>query len=358
MTVFLRGSTWCIDCKFKKLRHRETVGPDREQAVQREAEVLLSLRMGRVPESKSAVGAARFSEAVAMAFKTKWSGPKGRKGVRNQCDRMTTFFKDKHVKDLSLKDVQALVSHLKVVRGISDPTIRRYLSALQVVLKVAYHSELCSNILNVTSIKGSLKESKGREKVFSSEQQAALLAGMYKRRHLYGVFTEALWATGARVGELLQLTWDCYHDGVLVFKASTTKSGYQKTLPVGPKFAELLDSLPRTSSLIFHGVNYWGYRSAWNYVRKTQKLDKDLVIHSVRHSVATRLVQKVKLPVAQRWLGHQQVATTMRYVHLGVADLQEASEFVDQFCGPNVDQTGKSQEIPVKPKHQENPVSY
>jgi site-specific recombinase XerD len=52
-----------------------------------------------------------------------------------------------------------------------------------------------------------------------------------------------------------------------------------------------------------------------------------LGIHNARHTTATRLIKKnTPLPVVQRFLGHANIGTTMKYVHVEDASLAEASK--------------------------------
>lgn len=49
-------------------------------------------------------------------------------------------------------------------------------------------------------------------------------------------------------------------------------------------------------------------------------------VHDLRHACASRLVAGgVALAVVQRWLGHRDITSTMRYVHVRDNQLQEAA---------------------------------
>lgn len=57
---------------------------------------------------------------------------------------------------------------------------------------------------------------------------------------------------------------------------------------------------------------------------KKAKFKKQVSIHSIRHSVATHLLQKgMGLRHVQELLGHDQLDTTIRYLHLNIQDLQK-----------------------------------
>ena len=59
----------------------------------------------------------------------------------------------------------------------------------------------------------------------------------------------------------------------------------------------------------------------------------DCRFHDLRHTVATRLVEKgVPLPVVQEILGHAKISTTMRYTHVVASQKLEAIDVLDKYC--------------------------
>jgi len=65
---------------------------------------------------------------------------------------------------------------------------------------------------------------------------------------------------------------------------------------------------------------------------KEAGIESDLSPHSLRHTVGTRLLKTFKNPkLVQRYLGHSDVATTLRYyVDVFPEDLEEAAEALAQ----------------------------
>jgi site-specific recombinase XerD len=58
--------------------------------------------------------------------------------------------------------------------------------------------------------------------------------------------------------------------------------------------------------------------------------DEQFVIHALRHTFASRLVQRgVELATVSKLLGHRSLLTTMRYAHLAPHNLQAAVEVLD-----------------------------
>ena len=67
--------------------------------------------------------------------------------------------------------------------------------------------------------------------------------------------------------------------------------------------------------------------------------DKEFVLHCLRHTCASRLVQKgVQIQVVQQWLGHKSIQMTLRYAHLNVNNLMDAVHVLNdnKSCWGNV----------------------
>ena len=59
--------------------------------------------------------------------------------------------------------------------------------------------------------------------------------------------------------------------------------------------------------------------------------DPQFVVHMLRHTCASRLVQRgVPLAVVQKWMGHSNIQTTLRYAHLAPESLMVGKEALEQ----------------------------
>ena len=68
--------------------------------------------------------------------------------------------------------------------------------------------------------------------------------------------------------------------------------------------------------------------NAWTWVRKTMGLsgDTEFVMHALRHTTATRLIDKgIDLYTVKEWLGHSTIQVTERYAHLNPDKLVHAA---------------------------------
>jgi integrase len=109
--------------------------------------------------------------------------------------------------------------------------------------------------------------------------------------------------------ETFQLLWDLKDDhptAVFTYKAKKTRDGRER----GARY-------PITDA---------GFKTEWR--RKKEKAGvQDFRFHDTRHTAATRLVRATgNLKLAQRLLGHSELATTSRYSHVTDADLRAGLE--------------------------------
>ena len=153
---------------------------------------------------------------------------------------------------------------------------------------------------------------------------------------------ELLYATGARVSEVVQLdTADLTHgEGTLTVKVHG-KGGKERLVPVG-KFAQealsqyLVRSRPsfvkKTSEKALFINENRGTRlsrqSAWQIVLDSAKragIERKISPHALRHSFATHLLDGgADIRVVQELLGHSSVTTTQIYTLITIDKIRES----------------------------------
>jgi site-specific recombinase XerD len=71
-----------------------------------------------------------------------------------------------------------------------------------------------------------------------------------------------------------------------------------------------------------------------------------LGIHNTRHGTATQLIKNnTPLPVVQKFLGHKNIRTTMKYVHVEADDLMQAMKNLNPRRGDLSEKQGSSSEV-------------
>jgi integrase len=165
--------------------------------------------------------------------------------------------------------------------------------------------------------------------VFSPEEIMALVRAAESEQDAAIYLTAAF--TGLRRGELVALRWrDVDFAGCVIrVRASysagaltTPKSGKLRSVPMAPQVAETLARLGHTATddgLVFLGEG-GGYLDG-SALRRRYKLAleraglRSLRFHDLRHTFGTRAISKADILRVKEWMGHADVATTMRYLH-------------------------------------------
>lgn len=139
--------------------------------------------------------------------------------------------------------------------------------------------------------------------------------------------------TGARLSEILTLKWDYVDFDRREIALPDSKTG-KKTIQLGEPAVELLTSIPRYVGSPYvisgqrAGQHLIGLPHIWMRIRKKAGLS-DVRIHDLRHSFASSAAQAgMSLPFIGALLGHRELATTNRYVHLMSDPLKVAANTV------------------------------
>jgi integrase len=156
-------------------------------------------------------------------------------------------------------------------RQRSDATVNRFHTALSQVLQFA----MDKGLIEVNAARGITKgkESHRFGRALSDEEREALLKASKASEwdRMYLLVTMAL-STGARLGELMSLTWAYLDLKNAVAKLSDTKNGSPRHLPLIPSVMEQIKLLPRpidSTVKLFpirtdpHESYYHGFRPAW-----------------------------------------------------------------------------------------------
>ncbi len=145
-----------------------------------------------------------------------------------------------------------------------------------------------------------------------------------------------LYYCGLRKGELLALDWDDIDlkKDEMIIRNSKNKSG--RIIPIHPVVKGLLDTylvqrLPLNNRALLIGEigNRLCKSSFTNMLNTYLKISglkkKGYSAHSLRHSFATRLIEKnVNMFLVQRLLGHKSLDATKVYVHFDSGSYKEA----------------------------------
>jgi integrase len=143
--------------------------------------------------------------------------------------------------------------------------------------------------------------------------------------------------TGARVNEVLKLTWQdlSMHPDLSMVTFWRTKTKRARSVPLTARAKDCLlraraEGRPRPFPILYSA--YWdAFTKAKTIAGLALDGGEPIVVHTLRHTCASRLVQRgASLFIVQAVLGHSSPAMTARYSHLNVDALRPAMALLEQ----------------------------
>lgn len=260
-----------------------------------------------------------LKDAFERAWEQHYRGTKGSRNVYTQLHVMDELVGGTRLTEVDTPWVGELSTKLRG-RGIGASTVNRYLAVLSKVMKLASQWGWVTGVPYMP--RG--KEGSHRIRVVTEVEEKQLLQHFHAHHTGMLALTSFLLDTGCRLGEALAIT--------AIDRQKALQAG-RWTIWVNK------GDRPRTVPLTTrarHALAHWGWegmsarqcQAAWDKARTAMGLkeDKGFVIHALRHTCATRLVDKdVPLTVIRDYLGHSTVAVTERYAHLNPRALEAAA---------------------------------
>jgi len=215
-----------------------------------------------------------------------------------------------------LKDVSKELAK----QGNAPATINRKMAVLKKLLNLCVDWGKLTHVPKIAT----LKEPPSRHRVLTDAEEVSMMRFFSEKYpEQVGLF-EFLLSSANRLGEVLKLTWfDVdFKDGVVKFV--DTKSGDTLHKPMTRIMRTVLESrkglikpFPYTTDMV---ESYWKYFR----IHLGYQDDETFVIHSLRHTCASRLVASgMDLKRVQLWLGHKSYSTTLRYAQLSNTHLRD-----------------------------------
>lgn len=275
--------------------------------------------------------------AIAHLLATDWSDDncKSHEWFARNCRLVTDYFNSAlPLNEITGEKIDNFILHLKSVEHNSNATINRKLAAISKILSWGMEHDYIDKKPKIPR----LKESCGRIRFLSEEEEEQILNYFEDNAyHIEQLSCMVLSDTGVRTGELFKLTrddvmWDTGEHGIIILR--DTKNGETRSVPLTSRAAGALKELGQTIPPPYFVPRKKDWlRNAWLRMRETLHYadDKYMVPHILRHTCASRLVQKgAPLYSVAKWLGHRNLATTRRYAHLRPDDLYKMTELLER----------------------------
>ena len=263
-----------------------------------------------------------LKEAFRQAMLSHWKGAKAAHSVQTNWDSIAELV-DVEVQASAVNGLwlNELVTKLRGI-GNSNATINRKLALMSKLLRLCQEWGYIDAMPKVPRLKE--PPSRHRELTPAEEQSLMLWLEDYQPE-MQGLYVFLL-EMGNRLSEVLGLEWKDITEATVTF--IDTKSGDTLTKPLtegAKRVLELRRGLPKPFP-----YSIWLAERVWReWKEDTGIKDDTLVIHTLRHTCASRLAgQGVDLLRIQSWLGHKSYRTTLRYAQLKGSHLVDVAEKV------------------------------
>lgn len=322
---------WVADVTVNGKR-RQLKAPTRAQAEERLSAALEEMGQAKEPEQLSSPSGFTIAQARELSLEVRWKG--------TAYERTAAIYSAAWVEFLGASCQLSAVGPLEVDRfrqlwlaqGNRPQTVNHKVSALKAMRQDAMDRGLIGALAPLPK---QLKLDNKRERVLSDGEVAGFCAYFEAicqpaAANLFVFLIE----TGCRWGEAERLQLkdiDLQANCVTFWK---TKGKTPRTTPLTRRAVDCL--LPHLPTVPTHRVWPYSYHQFERQFIKAKAAlglahDTSLVLHSCRHTCASRLARAgVSLPKIMAWGGWKTLSACERYMHVDVASLHEAVDALNE----------------------------
>lgn len=271
-----------------------------------------------------------LKQATDKALTEHWDGTRNYSTVKSNVKTiLETLGTETLLADVDDRAVARFVAELKK-RNLNPTTVNRKLSTLQTVLRLAREDwGIKAQAPRFKRFRS--KEKNGRIRVFSQAEEDRLVSLASELDADVGDLLVVLFDTGMRLSEALRLEARDVDFQTGMLSIWTTKNDVPRSIRMTGRVTEILRRRAHNRHIFTMPDHHVKYIFRLVRTRAGYSGDSECVIHAIRHTVASRLVQRgVPLYTVQKWMGHSSIQVTERYAHLSPAQFAEAASVLER----------------------------
>lgn len=212
----------------------------------------------------------------------------------------------------------------------SKSTVNRYLEQLSTTLNIA----VANRYIKENPMKGVKKFRCEHHTIRYLTREEEVELFKHLPEYLKLIVTVAL-HTGLRRGNILELRWEQINFDYRFIEVLKNKGNKRIQIPLSETLYNEFIKIRKDEGYVFinpeTGLPYKDIKKAFNAAKEKAGI-KNFRFHDLRHTVATRLVEKgIDLAVVQDLLAHSNIQTTMRYAHPVPKRKLEAIQALDMY---------------------------
>jgi integrase len=361
MTVFRRGKVFYYDFILHGVRFAATTRKKNRREAEKVEAKARRKEEGHINAAQGSPGGPSlltFGDAMDRLYKERWSRTRDHARTLARINRLIELLgKDTPLSSIDNARINQLGTQLRAM-NLKEPTLNRYFATMKTLLITAQRE--WGTIATIPYIKLA-KEPTGRLRTFTVAEETKIQELLRNEATVRGkvvtkLSTEAadlfilLADTGMRLGEGIKLESRDVNMETGLIHIWMNKADKPRSVPMTARVRAMLEPRMDSSSStgresaggtpangrIFRFTDGQEVEGVWRRRIKKQPEFADAVVHSYRHSYASRLVQLgVPLFTLQKLMGHSTSKMTERYSHLAPEHFRESAMLLDSLVNGN-----------------------
>lgn len=344
MAVFKKNDSWWIDYSYLGRRHRQKIGPRKKEAEDALSQIRVQITAGTFvleSERKAAednkpkpITLTTFADEEFIPWSKGHHSDKSHIRIVSMIQHhLKPVFGAQPLSEITTKQIEDYMikrQRSRYKRGTktfptSEATINRELCGMKVMLRKAVEW----GFLEVSVVHGirAFKEKNAVPQLLEAEEVARFLEEVPP--HFHALVACAVYA-GLRRSELFHLRWEDIHwkRKELVVASNRehhTKNYESRRIPMNDALLEALRAHKQNhiivgSPYVFsnrEGNPYTDIREPLDDAAQRAGISGHIKLHQLRHAFCSHaLMSGIDARTVQKWMGHKDLKTTLRYAHV------------------------------------------